>query len=148
MRKDIKEQILKNKKSAQQRADFLLNHPNLDWDTFSGEFTMYLCEKFMLVPEEITTDHFYEICQLSADKAANLPKGLLDASELASKCGGATTAMNKKILFLLAVNREFQIDIQAEESVQIETLTQLKQLVYTKMRDKEEYALPADRRRN
>lgn len=41
----------------------------------------------MLEPEELVTDDFYEICQLSADKAAHLPKGMLDASALASKCG-------------------------------------------------------------
>ena len=94
---------------------------------------LYLCEKFLLTPEELTTDNFYEICQLSAEKASNLPKGLLDASELASKCGGATTAMNKKVLFLLAVNREYGIVINADESVRIETFTELKRLVYDKL---------------
>ena len=87
----------------------------------------------MLQPQEVVTDNFYEICQLSADKASHLPKGMLDAAELASKCGGATTAMNKKVLFFLAVNRELQVEINAEESVAVDTFTQLKQLVYSKL---------------
>ncbi len=107
--------------------------PELTYEEFDRLFTLYLCEKFMLTPDELVTDNFYEICQLSAEKASNLPKGLLDASELASKCGGATTAMNKKVLFLLAVNREYGIVIDAKESVQIETFTELKRLVYNKL---------------
>lgn len=133
MRKDIKETIMKNKKSALHHADFILKHPDLSFDEFSRRFTLYMCDKFMLTEKELVTDNFYEICQLSAEKAAHLPKGMLDASELASKCGGATTAMNKKVLFLLAVNREFQIEITAEESISIDTFTDLKELVYKKL---------------
>ncbi|MCD7864836.1 MAG: hypothetical protein LUG54_02205 [Clostridiales bacterium] len=134
MRKDIKEQILSRKKSALHYAGFILKKKNLTYEEFDRAFTAYLCDKFMLEPSEINTDDFYEICQISADKAANLPKGALDASELASKCGGATTAMNKKVLFLLAVNREYGIEIKAEESVRIETFSELKELVYEKIR--------------
>ncbi len=136
MRKDIKETIMRLKESASQYADSILRRPEISYEDFSGLFTLYLCNKFMLTPEELVTDDFYEICKLSAEKASNLPKGLLDASELASKCGGATTAMNKKVLFLLAVNREYGITIRAEESVQVETFTQLKQLVYQKLCEK------------
>lgn len=133
MRKDIKETIMRLKESASEYADSILKKDGISYDEFSELFTNYLCSKFMLTPEEIVTDDFYEICKLSAEKASSLPKGLLDASELASKCGGATTAMNKKVLFLLAVNREYGIVINADESVQIETFTELKQLVYNKL---------------
>lgn len=133
MRKDIKNQILKLKHSAQQCADAVLAQNPLTYEFFDAKFTEYMCDKFMLSKEELVTDDFYEICQLSADKAAHLPKGMLDAAELASKCGGATTAMNKKVLFFLAVNRDYGLNIQAEESVVVETFTQLKQLVYTKL---------------
>lgn len=133
MRKDIKKTIMQKKESAQKCVDSILNQKSLTYEVFDRLFTLYLCEKFMLATKELVTDNFYEICQLSAEKASHLPKGLLDASELASKCGGATTAMNKKILFLLAVNREYGITIEAEESVRIDTFTELKRLVYDKL---------------
>ena len=133
MRKDIKQKIMQKKESAQKCVDSILNQEPLTYDAFDHLFTLYLCDKFMLTPQELVTDDFYEICQLSAEKASHLPKGLLDASELASKCGGATTAMNKKVLFLLAVNREYGIGIEAEESVKVDTFTELKQLVYEKI---------------
>ena len=136
MRKDIKQMIMEKKQSAQKYLDMILADRYMAYEIFDHFFTLYLCDKFLLTPEELTTDNFYEICQLSAEKASNLPKGLLDASELASKCGGATTAMNKKVLFLLAVNREYGIVIDADESVQIETFTALKQLVYDKLNSK------------
>ena len=133
MRKDIKNQILQLKESAQQCADSILNQDSLTYEYFEEQFTSYLCNKFMLKPQELVTDNFYEICQLSAEKSSSLPKGMLDAAELASKCGGATTAMNKKVLFLLNVNETYQITITAEESVKIDTFTQLKQLIYSKL---------------
>ena len=95
-----------------------------------------MCQIFA-EPEEITTDNFYEICQISAEKAAKRPHGELDAAEAASKCGGATTAMNKKILFLLAVNREYGINVTAEDSVRIDTFTQLCDCIYQKLEEKQ-----------
>lgn len=43
--------------------------------------------------------------------------------------------MNKKILFLLAVNREYGITLTADDSVQIDTFTQLCDAVYQKIMD-------------
>ena len=134
-RKEIVRLIKDLKESAQKCADSILQDPALDFEGFDRIFTRYLCYKFMLNPAELTTDDFYEICQLSAEKSSSLPKGMLDAAELASKCGGATTAMNKKVLFLLNVNETYQITITAEESVKIETFTQLKQLIYSKLQE-------------
>lgn len=133
VRKDIKAQILMQKNEAAQLTQAILGRRGLDYAAFDALFTRYLCHKFMLEQSELTTDNFYEICQLSADKAARLPKGALDAAELASKCGGATTAMNKKVLFFLAVNREFGLNIQAAESAPIDTFSQLKRLVFGKL---------------
>lgn len=132
-RKEIVRLIKDLKESAQKCADSILQDPDMDYEEFEQIFTRYLCYKFMLDPAELTTDNFYEICQLSAEKSSNLPKGMLDAAELASKCGGATTAMNKKVLFLLNANETYQITITAEESVKIDTLTQLKKLIYQKI---------------
>jgi len=137
-RKEIVRLIKDLKESAQKCADSILQDPALDFEGFDQIFTQYLCYKFMLDPAELTTDNFYEICQLSAEKSSSLPKGMLDAAELASKCGGATTAMNKKVLFLLNVNETYHITITAEESVKIDTFTQLKQLIYSKLKERRE----------
>lgn len=44
---------------------------------------------------------------------------------------------NKKILFLLAVNREYGINVTAEDSVQIDTFTQLCDCIYQKLEEKQ-----------
>ncbi len=136
MRKDIKEKILQQKKDSELYIKMIREgRKSLSRDVFGHLFLQYMCAKFLLDPQEIVTDNFYEICQISAEKAAKRPHGELDAAESASKCGGATTAMNKKILFLLAVNREYDINITAEDSVQIDTFTQLCDCVYQKLRE-------------
>ena len=70
---------------------------------------------------------------IRSEKIAGLPTLQRDAALTASRCGGATTAMNKKVLFLLSVNREYSIQITPEESMKIDTFTQLKKLVYEKV---------------
>ncbi len=136
IRKEVKENILKQKKDSHIYLQMIKEKgQNLTREAFGELFLRYMCAKFLLEPEEITTDNFYEICQISAEKASKLPHGSIDAAESASKCGGATTAMNKKILFLLAVNREYGITLTADDSVQIDTFTQLCDAVYQKIMD-------------
>lgn len=132
MRKALKEELLRAKGRAAGFAAALSEGKAMDRAQFDRLFHAYLCAKFMLEPAEIQTDNFYAICQLSAEKAARFPKGTLDAAELASKCGGATTAMNKKVLFLMALKRELGIDISPEEGAAVDCLSQLTALVYEK----------------
>ena len=133
MRKDIKNKLLQKKESAAVCVDQILQHKDLSYELFEEYFTEYLCNKFLLEKNEIDTDDFYRICEYSVEKITGLPKAQKDAALTASRCGGATTAMNKKVLFLLAVNREYGIQITAEESMKIDTFTQLKKLVYKKV---------------
>lgn len=131
MRKDIKRQILMEKESSGQYRDQILSAADLPFARFRELFHKYMCAKLLLEAEEIRTDNFYEICALSAGKAANkMARGELDAAEAASKCGGATTAMNKKVLFIMAVRREFSVAITPQESAAIDTFSQLCQCVY------------------
>lgn len=133
MRKALKEELLRAKGRAAGFAAALSEGNAMDRAQFDGLFRAYLCAKFMLEPAEIQTDDFYAICQLSAEKAARFPKGALDAAELASKCGGATTAMNKKVLFLMALNRELGAAISPEEGAAVDRLSQLTELVYGRL---------------
>lgn len=134
MRKEVKENILKQKNDSHIYLQMIKEKGhNLIREEFGELFLRYMCAKFLLEPGEITTDNFYEICQISAEKASKLPHGSIDAAEAASKCGGATTAMNKKILFLLAVNREYGITLTADDSVQIDTFAQLCDAVYQRI---------------
>lgn len=133
MRKALKEKLLQAKDQAQEAASALTGCRNMDRTWFDAQFRNYLCAKFMLEPEELDTDDFYALCQRSAEKAASFPPGALDAAELASKCGGATTAMNKKVLFLMAVNRELGAAITPEEGASIDRLSQLTDLVYERL---------------
>ncbi|MBP2656027.1 MAG: hypothetical protein H6Q73_3596 [Firmicutes bacterium] len=133
MRQNIKNRIIGGKKKAAWFVDYVFAKKKLSLKEFQEIFHAYMCSKFLLESSEIKTDNFYEICQISVEKVSKLPKGALDAAEAASKCGGATSAMNKKVLFILAVNQEFKIAITAEESVQIESFNQLTELVYEKL---------------
>ena len=73
MRKAIKEKILQQKKGSQFYVKMICEgQSSLSREVFGRLFLQYMCAKFLLEPEEITTDNFYEICQISAEKAANV----------------------------------------------------------------------------
>ena len=75
MRKAIKEKILQQKKGSQFYVKMICEgQSSLSREVFGRLFLQYMCAKFLLEPEEITTDNFYEICQISAEKAAKRPQ--------------------------------------------------------------------------
>ena len=141
MRRDIKNRIITKKQESSLYADQILETPRLAFEEFHRLFLLYMCDKFLLSPAEITTDDFYKICELSAEKNAKLSHGEADPAQLASKCGGATTAMNKKVLFVMALKREFNIDFEPEESAAIDTFTQLSLCVYEKTQKNESHVI-------
>lgn len=124
-RQRIKADILASKERSQHYAQGIHDRQFGSFEEFSHLFLGYLCGKFFLNPEDVDTDDFYQICQYSVERASHYPPGAIDAAEFASKCGGATTATNKKVLFIMAIRRELHIPLTVEEAVSIGTLSQL-----------------------
>ena len=129
-RADIKNQILNRKERARFCTKYIQDQPEIKKEEFDQVFTEYFCAKLLLEICDINTDDFYELCQISVKKNGKLREEAVDEALIASKCGGATTAMSKKVLFLLAVNEEFQCQITSEQSIEIDTFTKLKETVY------------------
>lgn len=132
-RRQITAGILAQKNRAAQWAEKMKGHQYSSPEEFACLFTNYLCAKFMLAPEELDTDDFYRICQYSVERASQFPPGFIDAAEFASKCGGATSATNKKVLFIMALHREIGIPLEVEEVVPVNLLSQLIHLCYRKL---------------
>ena len=64
MRKAIKEKILQQKKGSQFYVKMICEgQSSLSREVFGRLFLQYMCAKFLLEPEEITTDNFYEFCR-------------------------------------------------------------------------------------
>lgn len=132
-RQQIKAAILARKEQSAQLAEQIRTRQFQGQAEFARLFQAYLCGKFMLEAEDLDTDDFYQICQYSVEKASHYPPGSIDAAEFASKCGGATTATNKKVLFIMALRRELDIPISVEEAVAVDLLSQLIALCYHKL---------------
>ena len=129
-RVEIKNQILNKKERSGFCAKYIQDHPEMTKTEFDQVFTEYFCAKLLLEACDVRTDDFYELCQISVRKTAKLREEAEDEALIASKCGGATTAMSKKILFLLAVNEAFHCQITPEQSMETDTFTKLKATVY------------------
>ena len=132
-RQQIKAALLARKEQSAACARQICERTYRGQEEFSLLFRRYLCGKFMLEPEDLDTDDFYRICQYSVEKASHYPPGSIDAAEFASKCGGATTATNKQVLFIMALRRELHVPITVEEAVSVDLLSQLIAICYQKL---------------
>ena len=73
MRKAIKEKILQQKKGSQFYVKMICEgQSSLSREVFGRLFLQYMCAKFLLAPEEITTDNYYEICQKTVCRLIHL----------------------------------------------------------------------------
>ena len=59
---------------------------------------------------------------------------LVKEFDLAKSCDGASSAMAKKVLLFMAVQRELGIELPARESARIKTLDDLSGLAWEEMR--------------
>lgn len=135
-RSAIKREILSHKGTAAEYAQKIVAHGYKNHDGFSELFRCYLKGKFILEDADLVSDDFYQICQRSVERATQFPPGAIDASEFASRCGGATTATNKKIFFMMALRQELGVPLTDEEAVATDTLSGLISLCYRKLEEK------------
>ena len=132
-RSAIMREILSHKGTAAGCAEKINAGTYRNLDEFSKLFREYLKGKFILENADLACDDFYQICQRSVERASRYPPGVIDASEFASRCGGATTAANKKVFFMLALRQELRIPLTDEEAVAVDTLSGLISLCYRKL---------------
>lgn len=86
----------------------------------------YVQIRYLLTDEDMqVTEHFNGLGEISLSRGLGLPVEVIRTSELDAKCQGTSSAMSKKILLVIALNKLLGITIDATTTADITTVTQL-----------------------
>ena len=115
----IKKLILSSKKAAAEDMAAICSQSLLTKSFFSEKLRGFVLHKFMLKEEELTSDDFNAITELSLSKSMKISPELVKEFDLAKSCDGVSSAMAKKVLLFMAIQRELGIQLPAMASARI-----------------------------
>ncbi|MDF3000366.1 MAG: hypothetical protein K0Q48_485 [Bacillota bacterium] len=127
-----REIILKRILASKSESDFLfqanLQHKLMPREDLSLMIRIFLAKKFLLerIPDE--TESIYDLAEESLSLL--LKKDVSEINELQSGCSGATSAMAKKVLFLMALQRALNIKFAEEAVADIRTVESMTEACY------------------
>ncbi|MGN1002483.1 MAG: hypothetical protein ACI4PC_06895 [Oscillospiraceae bacterium] len=133
----VKELILRSKKAAGQRMEALRSLEALDRTYFSQQLTGFILDKYLLTQEDLLAvdGDFNALTELSLSKSMKISKDLVKEFDLARSCDGASSAVAKKVLLFMAIQKALSIQIPAELTVKFKTVDELCGIVWDAMED-------------
>ena len=113
----------------------------LTYEILHEELYRYILVKFLLTDaDRPANDSFADLTELSLAKSMKVSPALVEEFDTARSCDGATSAMAKKVLLYLAIQRALDIELPARESARARTMHDVSRMVWNTMRANPEYA--------
>ena len=134
-RRAIRERILNSRKQAERAAAELHAAEHISKDILHECLMDYVLSKFSLSRDQCNTESFNEITELSIEKSLEISKELLQDFEAAKSCDGVTTAIAKKTLLFLAIERDFEVELSAIATARIVNMGDFTEVVWSAMKN-------------
>ena len=141
----IKEMLIEAQKRSAEQVVLIKGQVPLTKDFFHKSLRNYILCKFMLDEEECTSDNLDEITEISLAKSAGISKELVQDLDIAKTCSGGSSAMTKKVLLFLAIQKDFDVHLPTEGTGNVRTLSDLSELVWSVMSKKESWKSVLDK---
>ena len=129
----IRELILSSKRlAAGDMAEIKAAAP-LTKELFTEKLRDYVLHKYMLDPAAALPEDFSALTDLSLARSMKISPELVREFDLARSCDGASSAMAKKVLLFMAIQRELGIELPAMASARITNLAALAELAWNEL---------------
>ncbi len=128
---EMVETLLASKQAAGMDVDRGLSCDRLTERFLYECLRRYILKKFLLTEREAGSDDLDELSAISLQKQADLP--LESVEEEARDCTGATTVMVKKALLYMAVQKDFEVALDAAMLAKAKTIQELAGAVYEQL---------------
>jgi len=102
----------------------------LTHEFFQKKLRDFVLHKYLLKEEDLTSDDFSEITELSLSRSMKISPELVKEFDLAKSCDGVSSAMAKKVLLFMAIQRELGIELPPRETARLKTLDELADLAW------------------
>ena len=132
----IKNHLISHREHAQHQIDYIKAHRHMEKDELHTYIYDYVLYKYNLFGEVADVYVLDDLAELSVAKAIKLSKEQAIAYDNKASCDGATSAMNKKVLLLMAIQKELNIKFPLDEVVQIKDTKKLTSVVYRQLNGK------------
>ncbi|WP_462416818.1 hypothetical protein [Eubacterium ramulus] len=132
----IKNHLISHREHAQHQIDYIKAHRHMEEDELHTYIYDYVLYKYNLFGEVADVYVLDDLAELSVAKAIKLSKEQAIAYDNKASCDGATSAMNKKVLLLMAIQKELHIKFPLDEVVQIKDTKKLTSVVYRQLNGK------------
>ena len=132
----IKNYLISHREHAQHQIDYIKAHRHMEEDELHTYIYDYVLYKYNLFGEVADVYVLDDLAELSVAKAIKLSKEQAIAYDNKASCDGATSAMNKKVLLLMAIQKELNIKFPLDEVVQIKDTKKLTSVVYRQLNGK------------
>lgn len=129
----IKNHLISHREHAQHQIDYIKAHRHMEEDELHTYIYDYVLYKYNLFGEVSDVYALDDLAELSVAKAIKLSKEQAIAYDNKASCDGATSAMNKKVLLLMAIQKELNIKFPLDEVVQIKDTKKLTSVVYRQL---------------
>ena len=131
-----KNHLISHREHAQHQIDYIKAHRHMEEDELHTYIYDYVLYKYNLFGEVADVYVLDDLAELSVAKAIKLSKEQAIAYDNKASCDGATSAMNKKVLLLMAIQKELNIKFPLDEVVQIKDTKKLTSVVYRQLNGK------------
>ena len=132
----IQNHLISHREHAQHQIDYIKAHRHMEEDELHTYIYDYVLYKYNLFGEVADVYVLDDLAELSVAKAIKLSKEQAIAYDNKASCDGATSAMNKKVLLLMAIQKELNIKFPLDEVVQIKDTKKLTSVVYRQLNGK------------
>ena len=132
----IKNHLISHREHAQHQIDYIKAHRHMEEDELHTYIYDYVLYKYNLFGEVSDVYVLDDLAELSVAKAIKLSKEQAIAYDNKASCDGATSAMNKKVLLLMAIQKELNIKFPLDEVVQSKDTKKLTSVVYRQLNGK------------
>lgn len=132
----IKNHLISHREHAQHQIDYIKAHRHMEEDELHTYIYDYVLYKYNLFGEVADVYVLDDLAELSVAKAIKLSKEQAIAYDNKASCDGATSAMNKKVLLLMAIQKELNIKFPLDVVVQIKDTKKLTSVVYRQLNGK------------
>ena len=132
----IKNHLISHREHAQHQIDYIKAHRHMEGGVLHTYIYDYVLYKYNLFGEVADVYVLDDLAELSVAKAIKLSKEQAIAYDNKASCDGATSAMNKKVLLLMAIQKELNIKFPLDEVVQIKDTKKLTSVVYRQLNGK------------
>lgn len=133
--RSFEDQIKEYSSKANEQLILIKSHTNQNYEFVHTCIKNYVNYKFMLDNDECPSEVILELSEHSIAKAAKLSRDELALVEVSSGCTDVSTAVTKKVLMLLGIQKTLNIKFPTETTAYIDTISDLAQAILEQLKN-------------